>query len=215
MSKKPMNVLLVAEGGHERFGALENLVKRLGGSEANLTAARVSDRRVHAFHGVGDGHTKRALGWLEWAQQARYDALILLIDHDRPQEKRTEQICKAQEFWDPDEPASNLPRAMGVAIKMFDAWMLADEKALAEVLGCPVAKQRDPETIRHPKRVCERLLANGTNRMAQREMYAEVALRLDVEFLSSRCPKGSDHSQNTSEDCLDRRNTHELRFEAI
>jgi hypothetical protein len=190
MSKKPVNVLLVAEGEHERFGALENQVKRLGGNEANFTPARVSDSRVHAFHGVGDGHTKRALGWLEWAQQEKYDALILLIDHDRPKEKRSEQIRKAQEFWDPDEPASNLPRAMGVAIKMFDAWMLADEKALTEVLGCTVAKQRDPETIGQPKKVCERLLANGANQMAQREMYAEIALRLDVDALTSRCPKG-------------------------
>ena len=79
---------------------------------------------------------------------------------------------------------------MGVAVKMFDAWMLADEKALTEVLGCHVRKQRDPETIRKPKKDCARLLESGVNQMAQREMYAEVALRLDIEILTKRCPKG-------------------------
>ena len=190
MSKKPMSVLLVAEGEHERFGALENLVKRLGGGEASFTLARVADDRVHAFHGTGEGHTKRALGWLEWAWHEEYDALILLIDHDRPRERRSDQIRKAQEYWDPDKPASNLPRAMGVAIKMFDAWMLADEKALTVVLGCAVARQRDPETISQPKQVCARLLECSTKQMAQREMYAEIALRLDINILTSRCPKG-------------------------
>jgi hypothetical protein len=190
MTRKPMNVLLVAEGEHERSGALENLIKRLGGGEASFTLARVSDNRVHASHGTGEGHTKRALGWLEWAWQEKYDALILLIDHDRPKEKRSEQIRKAQEYWDPDKPASNLPRAMGVAIKMFDAWMLADEKALTDVLGYAVARQRDPETIGQPKKVCEKLLKRRKNGMAQREMYAEVALRLDIGRLTLRCSKG-------------------------
>ena len=94
MSRKPMNVLLVAEGEHERSGALANLVKRLGGGEASFTPARVSDNRVHVFHGTGEGHTKRVLGWLEWARQEKYDALILLIDQDRPKEKRSEQRQK-------------------------------------------------------------------------------------------------------------------------
>jgi hypothetical protein len=190
MNNKPVNVLLVAEGEHEQSGALEQLVKRLGGDQASFTSAYVSDSRVHAFHGTGPGHTKRALGWLEWARKEKYDALILLIDHDDPKEKRSEQIREAQEYWNPDEPVSNLPRAMGVAIRTFDAWMLAEEKALTEVLGCTIAKQRNPETIRKPKKVCERLLENGMNQMAQREMYAEIALRLNIGILSSRCPKG-------------------------
>ncbi len=193
MSNKPVKVLLVAEGEHERFGALENLVRRLGGNDANFTAARASDASVRGVHGEGPkgrGHTRRALAWLRKAWEENYDALIYLIDDDEGQDKRNEQIREAQEFWKTDVPASYLPRAMGVAIKMFDAWMLADEKALTEVLGCRVRKQRDPETIRKPKKDCVRLLESGTNQMAQRKMYAEVALRLDIEVLTKRCSKG-------------------------
>ena len=193
MSKKPVKVLLVAEGAHERSGALENLVRRLGGKDASFTPARASDASVRGVHGEGPkgrGHTKRALAWLRKAWEENYDALIYLIDDDEGADKRNEQIREAQEFREPDVPASYLPRAMGVAIKMFDAWMLADEKALTEVLGCRVRKQRDPETIRKPKKDRARLLKSGANQMAQRDMYAEVALRLDVEILTSRCPKG-------------------------
>ena len=194
MSNKPLKVLLVAEGEHERFGALENLVRRLGGNDASFTPARASDNSVQGVHGEGKGeggHTKRALAWLRKAWKDHYDALIYLIDDDdKRHEKRNDQIRKAQEFRELDVPASHKPRAMGVAIKMFDAWMLADEEALTEVLGCSITKQRDPETIDEPKKECTRLLANGANKMAQREMYEKVALRLDIKVLTKRCPKG-------------------------
>jgi hypothetical protein len=190
MNDRPVRVLLVAEGEHERSGALENFVKRLGGGQASFTCARVCDNRIHAFQGTGEGYTKRALGWLEWALQEKYDAMILLIDQDG-QKNRREEIRKAQEFWHQGKlELSRLPRAMGVAVQMFDAWMLADEKALTEVLGYTVAKQRDPESIREPKKACRKLLDNCANKMAQREMYAGIALRLDLDVLSSRCSKG-------------------------
>jgi hypothetical protein len=185
-----MRVLVVSEGEHEQGGALENLLRRLGGKEAKLVFDRVRRDDIHAHHGKGPGYIKRALRWLKEAKSREMDALILLVDQDKPEYRRSEQIREAQQYCNPKVPAFNLPRAMGVAIKMFDAWMLADEKALTEVLGCTVARQRDPETIGKPKKVCERLLESGTNPMAQREMYAEVALRLDLEVLTSRCPKG-------------------------
>jgi len=192
MSKRPVKVLLVAEGEHERSGALENLVRRLGGNDASFTARPANDASVHGRRGEGTrmgGSAKRALAWLREAWKD-YDALIYLIDDDEGEDKRKEQVREAQEFWKLDVPASHLPRAMGVAIKMFDAWMLADEKALSDVLGCAVARQHDPETVGQPKKVCGRLLERGANQMAQREMYAQIASRLDIDILTSRCPKG-------------------------
>ncbi len=179
-----MRVLVVSEGKHERAGALENLLRKLGGGEAELIFDRVSNPDIHAFHGKGGGYFKRAVRWLMEAEKRGVEAMILLIDEDGERERR-KQLEDAQNC-----TLSRLARAMGVAIKMFDAWMLADEKALTEVLGCTIARQRDPESIDEPKRVCERLRANGANEMAQREMYARVALRLDIDVLTSRCRKG-------------------------
>ncbi len=185
-----MRVLVVSEGEHEQGGALENLLRRLGGKEAKFAFDCVQRDDIHTHHGKGRGYVKRALRWLKEAKRREMDALVLLVDQDHPEYRRSEQVREAQEYCNPKVPALTLPRAMGVAIKTFDAWMLADEKALTEVLGCTVARQHDPETISQPKKVCGRLLESGTNRMAQREMYAGVALRLDIEVLTKRCPRG-------------------------
>ena len=179
-----MRVLVVSEGKHEQGGALENLLRRMGGHEADLTFDRVANSNIHAHHGKGAGYFKRAVRWLMEAEERGVDALVFLIDQDG-QRERSRQIQEAQ-----NSVLSQLPRAMGVAIRVFDAWMLADEKALTDVLGCVVPRQPDPEVIRDPKGICAGLLADGRNQMAQHEMYAEVACRIDVDIVSSRCPTG-------------------------
>jgi hypothetical protein len=180
-----MNVLVVSEGKHEQAGALENLLRRLGADEATFTHDRVCNDTIHAVHGKGRGYFKRAVRWLLEAKRRGFDALVLLVDQDGERE-RSKQISEAQD----SEEFSQLPRAMGVAIRTFDAWMLADEMALTDVLRCPVNRQAEPETIRDPKEVCASLRTNGRNQMAQSEMYAKIAQRVDITVLVSRCPSG-------------------------
>jgi len=179
-----MRVLVVSEGKHELSGALENLLKRLGGVGASLTFDRVSNNTIHAVHGKGRGYFKRAVRWLKEAEDRGANALILLIDEDGRSERITE-IRDAQDYHQ-----SQLARAMGVAIRMFDAWMLADEKALTEVLGYTVNRQPDPETTGHPKQVCADLLAESGNQISPRDMYAQVSAKIDIDDLCARCPLG-------------------------
>jgi hypothetical protein len=179
-----MTVLVVAEGKHELSGALENLLKRLGGDNAVFEFDRVSNKNIHAFHGKGKRYFKRAFRWLKEAEKKGADALILLIDEDGIRE-RIGQIQEAQ-----DSLLSQLPRAMGVAIRMFDAWMLADEKALTEVLGNNVNRQTNPETIGNPKQVCAKLLADSQIQISQSEMYASVSSKINIEILCDRCKSG-------------------------
>ncbi len=179
-----MRVLVVAEGKHEQSGALENLLIRLGGDNSVFEFDRVSNKRIHAFHGKGKGYLKRASRWLKEAEKKGVDALILLIDEDGKRE-RIDQIQEAQ-----DSLLSQLPRAMGVAIRMFDAWMLADEKALTEVLGDNINRQSNPETIRKPKQVCAKLLEDSQIQISQREMYARVSCKINIDILCDRCQSG-------------------------
>lgn len=179
-----MKVLVVSEGKHEQAGALENLLRQFGADRAELAHDRLASNRIHVHHGKGGKLFKRAVRWIKEADKRGADALVLLVDEDGESERRT-QISEAQ-----CSSLSLLPRAMGVAIRSFDAWMLADERALSEVLGCTVSRQPDPEPIRDPKAVCASLLEGGQNRMAQREMYARVADRIDIQVLLSRCPCG-------------------------
>lgn len=179
-----MKVLIVSEGKHEQSGALETLVKRLGGDEATYEHNKVSDARIHAFHGEGDGYFKRAVRWLHEAEKRGFDGLVMVIDEDGDRPRAT-QITRAQDFAE-----LSLRRAIGVAIRTFDAWMLADEQTLTSVQGCVVNQLPAPETIRSPKERCANLLEDSENRMSQSEMYAKIAERVDLDLLAQRCPCG-------------------------
>lgn len=110
-----MKVLIVSEGKHERSGAIQTLVLRLSDKDLELVDERVSVRDIHAHHGEGKGYYKKALRWLFEAAKRGHDALVLLIDEDGRSE-RVRQIDEAQLAEKP-----MLPRALGVAIRTFDA----------------------------------------------------------------------------------------------
>jgi len=179
-----MRVLVVAEGKHELDGALTNLLEKLGGEGSTFDCDRVSNPKIHAVHGTGKGYLKRALRWLKEAEKKDVDALILLIDEDGRSE-RVKQIRCAQGSY-----ISRLPRAMGVAIRTFDAWMLADEQALTKVLGYRTNRQADPETIRNPKQVCATFIAKSQKGMSQSQMYARVSREINIDVLCDRCQSG-------------------------
>lgn len=176
-------VLVVGEGKHELAGALVALVRRLAppGCVFDHTDIRGD---IHGHHGKGRGYFKRAFRWMLEAQKLGYDALVLVIDQDGFLE-RTKEISEAQQ----DDRAA-IPRALGVAIRSFDAWMLADERALSAVLKGIVSRQPDPERIVRPKDSCSVILANAGNVVSQSEMYSQVAQTADLDVLGRRCPKG-------------------------
>ncbi len=186
-----MKVLVVSEGMHELGddqleGALVILSARLMHGSVTFDREKVSSTRVrvHTQPGKGGGYAKRALGWIRFAQREGYNAIILVIDQDGDRE-RERQFDRAQ-----DDSRLLLPRALGVAIKTFDAWMLADEQALSSVLETSIDLPPAPESEGDPKRKCENLRNDAHSRLSLREMYAAIAKVTDVEKLTSRCPNG-------------------------
>jgi hypothetical protein len=179
-----MRVLIVSEGRHElrtdEFpGALEILVKRIAG-DFTVVKMKVSVE-LPRLRASGRGYYKRALQWMDFAQKNDYDAIILVIDQDEDPDRRLE-ISQAQ-----DDTKYSIQRAMTVAIRSFDAWMLADETAISKVLGRTIQQQPSPESNPDPKASCEELCGQ---KMAQAEMYAKIAAALKLKVLASRCPKG-------------------------
>jgi hypothetical protein len=122
--------------------------------------------------------------WIITAQDEGYDALILLIDEDGQRERR-QQFDNAQNY-----QKVNLPRAIGVAIHSFDAWFLADEKALSEVMNCQISPQPNPETISDPKKRCSDLRNESCCERSLRELYLEIAKIINLDLLYDRCPHG-------------------------
>jgi len=180
-----MRVLIVAEGTHEREGALPELVRRLNPMVRELQCEDANWEGLPAFHGTGGGFYKRALRWLLYAKRNGFDALVLVIDQDG-EPIRMRQINQAQDC----VGVSDIPRALGVAIRSFDAWMLADHEALSRVLEIAVQTQRKPEGIKRPKDVCESLRDDSLKDLPLREMYEAVARLVDLDMLRKRCPLG-------------------------
>jgi hypothetical protein len=179
-----MKVLLVSEGKHELQGALETLVRRLSPHVHDVDHDLVSRRDIHTHRGIGQGFFKRAMRWTLEARKRGYEALILVVDEDG-QSTRARELAMAQEY-----VHVAVRRALGVAIRTFDAWMLADEQALTSVLGCVVQRQPAPEDIDVPKQVCRELLAASAKSISQAEMYSHLAGTLDLAIVEVRCPKG-------------------------
>jgi hypothetical protein len=180
-----VKLLIVSEGKHELGGALETIVRRLVRIVADFEFRKVSDRVIGALHGRGPRYAKRAIQWLRYAAKHSYDGLVLLIDQD-DQVNRRRQISDAQD----ELRLTSLPRAMGVAVRTFDAWMLADEQALTAVLSLPVQRQQDPERIVDPKSVCTALRDAAPSNLNLALLYAELAKVIDLSVLAWRCPLG-------------------------
>lgn len=181
-----MRALLVSEGKHEESGALEALVRRIVPRIDQCQWARVSDRRFQVQPGKGGGLFKRVVQWILEARRTGFDALVLVIDEDGYRE-RVRELDQAQAELN---RTNHFPRALGIAIRSFDAWMLADETALSATLQCPIQRQPSPEDNRDPKASCRSLRESSPEEISLRDLYAKLGLCIDLQCLSDRCPKG-------------------------
>lgn len=179
-----MKVLLVSEGKHELTGSLETLVRRLSPRELEIHLADVHWNDIHTHRGKGQGFYKRAIRWLLEARKRGHDAVVLVIDEDG-QAERIKDVANAQNY-----AGNEFPRAFGVAIRTFDAWMLADEQALTAALGCLIQRQPAPEDVKDPKQACKVLRDESEADISQTQMYVRIAELVELSLLEQRCPRG-------------------------
>lgn len=177
-----MRVLLVSEGDHELGGALQSLVHRLLDRPVEFDPCEPDDARYRQHHRAGETrYAGLARAWLRAAERGGFDALVLLIDRDGD-DRRRRQFNQMQE-----DLSIRQPRALGVAVEEFDAWMLADEQALGGALNLPkLPRQPAPENVKDPKELCESLHPG----VAWREVYATIGNTASLDVIEQRCPKG-------------------------
>ena len=82
----------------------------------------------------------------------------------------------------------SLPRAMGLAVKTFDAWMLADEMAISKAIDMTVIRQRSPENIKDPKQVLHNLIDGASE--PRTTVYLLIAEYTNLDTLCERCSEG-------------------------
>lgn len=184
-----MRVLAVGEGIHERGdgevdGALAVLLRRILPRISRVELRQPADPAIKVTAGRGDRLGKRALGWMRYAVNDGYDALVFLIDADGdPARAKSLGLVQTSE-------AFALPRAVGVAVEKFDAWMLADNVALSSVLGHDIPTQPMPESLTDAKERMIALVGGSPNEASLRRVYSEIAATADLSVIERRCPKG-------------------------
>lgn len=123
-------------------------------------------------------------------------AVVILIDRDT--EPDSERIALLKEGRGSLATYVGYPAcAVGCAVETFDAWMIADGKAIGKAGGDSSNSHPEPEKLRgkketsrdHPKnRAAEIFGVNVKNIPSSK--YATVALHVDLELLEKACPKG-------------------------
>jgi hypothetical protein len=156
-----MRLLILGEGptdlGHVRpdgtlelEGALPTLVRRLLAEQVADLEFRCEqfgkDRLFPRGRQIGRskyGYANKLRGLLALKEGREADAIVAVVDRDG--ERNTDRIGELNAGRDELQKA-NKPCAVGVAIEMIEAWLLADEKALCGALGDPdIERQPDPE----------------------------------------------------------------------
>ena len=185
------SVLIVAEGEHELTGdrpdpALKTLVRRLLGDGIDMQATVKRSREVsgHTHAGKGDRLGRKFIGIVQFAEREGFDAVVILMDHDGDN-TRLKSATYAQEAM-----LTSFPRAVGIAVRAFDAWILADHVALSSVLATTFDMQPNPEAISDPKKVCESLRDAAGGEWRLRDLYSAFAAIVDLRILRARCSTG-------------------------
>lgn len=186
-----MKVLVISEGRHElgntsddERSSLVAFVRRVVEGELQCDTRKVSDPAFRASHGKGERYFKRAIRCMQRAREWGYDAVVLVVDQDDEPE-RHRHFAQAQDYL--VEP---LPRAMGIAVRTYDAWMLADEQALSAALGETIQRLPDPEEIQDPKERCRDLRRQCGLHPGLAEMYETIARTAKIDTIQTRCPQG-------------------------
>ena len=118
------------------------------------------------------------------------DGIVIVVDRGgRKNSARLDEMRRGKESAEKDRV--RVPAALGIAIEELEAWLLADEQAIAQVLGTRgTGSHPDPEGIKDPKaRLKQAYHTDGAHR-EDWERHEAVAEALSLGVLRKRCPKG-------------------------
>lgn len=172
---------------------LQVLVERILGVRGQIEMWQPPGRR-----GGGAGPIlKRTRAYIKEAARAGAAAAVVLVDADGRGKERLKRLEEHRQRLIADNAALGIPSAIGVAVEVIEAWLLADQAAITRALGLPDPPERveNPEALKgkrgsgdHPKDVLRRLLAQDRRgpRSFLRQVQA-IARELDVRLLAERC----------------------------
>jgi hypothetical protein len=178
-----LKVAYALEGKHD-YQVMPVLVKRLVAEiSSDLTLADSAFRtRKRGFGFVSDlRHT------VERAADQGIQILVCVVDANGHESDRRRQMQDQAALLG----ASGVQIAWGVAVHELEAWLLADEGAIAAALrGRQIPRQSDPERERDPKGYLDTLISRVTdgNEFYTDAIGAAIAGASDLQITRNRCP---------------------------
>jgi hypothetical protein len=111
--------------------------------------------------------------------------VVVLVDEDGDRSRKTRLV----------EHTADLPgtRVIAVAVREFEAWLLADESALREVLDGEVETTTAPEEMpraeakRRFGELCDAGRGDANRKTHQHDMRHAVCRSADLEAIARRC----------------------------
>jgi len=176
----------------EKLPALPRLVHRLLDEPEGAEYKVGLFRQVAHNRGKGKAPEKKAKAAVLLAKQGGYHAVVIVRDRDR---KRTADRLDPIKQKRESVLGSCLPAcAIGLAVETFDAWMIADGKAVGAAGGDAARSHPSPESLDqeegtggHPK---DRAIELFGSSRALTAAYADIAAHVDLDLLEKLCPKG-------------------------
>ena len=171
-----------------RCGAIPIFVLRILSEECSRPQLDVFPVRPARLHKRGLARKVKAA--MADAEAKCLDGVVFVIDRDGPGNKqRLDELRKGRNEGKKD--GLSVPTTVGVAVEMLEAWLLADEHALAEALrkklsgGLP-----DPEGMKDPKAELNRLDADDAFEGDAVQRAETIATTASLDKVSERCPRG-------------------------
>ncbi len=206
-----MRMLLVSEGpsdigdpAGDRVGAVRQLVRRTLGRRwsREVDTGEIHTERLVRLHRRDEeveaaGYAAKVRQMIRIAESETCTCVAIVVDRDGPRNQhRLGQLREGRDRAERDGLALALRTTIGVAIETMEAWLLADEKAINDVL-CPEppAGACDPEelwgpknSVQHPKARINLHVRNATKE--SHDPVSEVAALVRLDLLERRCARG-------------------------
>jgi len=75
-----------------------------------------------------------------------------------------------------------------IAVQEFEAWLLADDRALGDYLDSNVQAIQAPESVDSPKERLQKLFDSKGRNLIEFDDYVELAKSVDIEVVARKCP---------------------------
>jgi hypothetical protein len=129
------------------------------------------------------------------------DTIVIVVDADNVLSERQRSLKKALDVirnnhLDADEKEISDRSTSGLAIKNFEAWLLADTQTVSQILGVKMEELSDLEDLENTKEILEKAIAKSTylaeDTTNQRSLQIRwnLASKIDLAVIKTICPIG-------------------------